>query len=48
MKITVLAGDGIGPEITDAALVVLKKTAQVFGLDISYDHQLMGGCAYDA
>lgn len=47
MKVTVLAGDGIGPEITDAALVVLKKTADVFGLDISYDHKLMGGCAYD-
>ena len=47
MKVTVLAGDGIGPEITDAALEVLKKTAEVFGLDISYDHKLMGGCAYD-
>ena len=31
MKVTVLAGDGIGPEITDAALEVLKKTAEVFG-----------------
>ena len=47
MKITVLAGDGIGPEITDAALAVMEKTAEVFGLDISYDHKLMGGCAYD-
>ena len=35
MKITVLAGDGIGPEITDAALVVLKKTAQVFSANQS-------------
>lgn len=43
MKITVLAGDGIGPEITDAALAVMEKTAEVFGLDISYDHKLMGG-----
>lgn len=47
MKVTVLAGDGIGPEITDAALEVMEKTADVFGLDISYDHKLMGGCAYD-
>ena len=47
MKVTVLAGDGIGPEITAAALEVLKTTAEVFGLDISYDHKLMGGCAYD-
>ena len=31
MKITVLAGDGIGPEITDAALVVLKRRPRSLG-----------------
>ena len=47
MKITVLNGDGIGPEIVGEAIRVLKKTAEVFQLDIEYDYKLMGGCAYD-
>lgn len=47
MKITVLNGDGIGPEIVGEAIRVLKKAAEVFQLDIEYDYKLMGGCAYD-
>ncbi len=47
MKITVLAGDGIGPEIIDAALEVMQATEKKFGLSIEYDRKLMGGCAYD-
>ncbi len=48
MKITILAGDGIGPEITDAALEVLKSVEKKCGLTLEYDKKLMGGCAYDA
>ena len=33
-KIAVLPGDGIGPEITEAALMVLDKAKEVFGIEI--------------
>ncbi len=47
MKIVVLAGDGIGPEITDAALEVMQAAAEKFNLKLEFDHKLMGGCAID-
>lgn len=43
-KVTVLPGDGIGPEVTDEAVKVLKAS----GADIEYDFGLVGGAAYDA
>lgn len=46
-KIVVLAGDGIGPEITSAAVEVLKKTAQKYGHKFDFDYRYMGGCAID-
>lgn len=46
--IVVLAGDGIGPEVTDEAKKVLNAVARKFGHEFLYDHQLMGGCAIDA
>lgn len=46
-KIVVLAGDGIGPEITSAAVGVLEKTAEIFGHTFEFDHKLLGGCAID-
>lgn len=48
MKITVLAGDGIGPEIVAAAKEVLDAAANKFKFQIEYDDQLIGGCAVDA
>lgn len=48
MKITVLAGDGIGPEITAAAVEVLQAAGKKFNLQLEFDPQLFGGCAYDA
>jgi 3-isopropylmalate dehydrogenase len=44
MKIAVLPGDGIGPEITAEAVKVLKA------LDLKFEMEqaLVGGCAYDA
>jgi 3-isopropylmalate dehydrogenase len=42
-KIVLLPGDGIGPEITAAAVRVLDQ----FG-DFEYDEQLIGGAAIDA
>ena len=44
-KIAVLPGDGIGPEITEAALMVLDKAKEVFGLEIETQKGLFGGCA---
>ena len=46
-KIVVLAGDGIGPEVTDEAKKVLDAVAGRFGHTFVFDHQLMGGCAID-
>ena len=46
-KIVVLAGDGIGPEVTDEAKKILDVVAEKFGHTFSYDHQLMGGRAID-
>ena len=48
MKITLLPGDGIGPEIIDAAVEVLNAVAEKHGLAFAYDHQLIGGAAFDA
>lgn len=38
-KIVVIPGDGIGGEITDAAVKVLKKTAAIYHLDLSLDQR---------
>ncbi len=47
-KITVLKGDGIGPEIVDEAIKVLNAAGEKFGFTTEYDFKLMGGCALDA
>lgn len=48
MKITLLPGDGIGVEIVAAAVEVMNAVAKKFELQLEYDKQLIGGCAYDA
>ncbi len=47
MKIGVIKGDGIGPEIVDEAMKVLDRTAEVFGHSFSYTQLLMGGASID-
>ena len=47
MKIAVLAGDGIGPEITAQAVRVLEVLARD-GLDVQTESALGGGAAVDA
>ena len=42
MKILVLPGDGIGPEITDTTLDVLKVVDQVHGLGLEFEHKDIG------
>ena len=46
-KITVLPGDGIGPDIVGETVKVLDAVAKKFGHTMVYDYQLMGGIAYD-
>lgn len=46
-NIVVLAGDGIGPEITAAAVQVLEKVGEKFGHKFNFDHKMLGGCAID-
>lgn len=46
-KITVLKGDGIGPEIVDECIKVLDKAGEKFGFSLDYDYQLLGGSAID-
>ncbi len=47
-KIVVLAGDGIGPEITREAVKVLRAVADKFGHQFELEEHLIGGCAIDA
>ncbi len=46
-NITVLRGDGIGPEIVNEAIKVLDKVAEKFGHEFVYTDVLMGGCSID-
>ena len=38
-KITVLKGDGIGPEIVDECVKVLDKAGEKFGFSFDYNYQ---------
>ncbi len=38
MRVAVIEGDGIGPEVTRAALEVLKAAATKFGLNIEFEY----------
>ena len=47
IKFAVLPGDGIGPEVMEVALDVLKNTGEKFGFELDYDHADIGGIAID-
>ncbi|HJP97739.1 MAG TPA: 3-isopropylmalate dehydrogenase [Rhodanobacteraceae bacterium] len=47
-RIVTLPGDGVGPEVTAAAVAVLQSVATHFGHDFSFDEHLIGGAAIDA
>jgi 3-isopropylmalate dehydrogenase len=46
-KITVLPGDGIGPEVTRQAVDVVKLVGKKYGHEFEIAEALMGGCAID-
>ncbi|PZA06969.1 MULTISPECIES: 3-isopropylmalate dehydrogenase [unclassified Meiothermus] len=47
-KIALLPGDGIGPEVTYAAVDVLKAADEVFGLGLEFEAFPFGGNAIDS
>ena len=46
-KIAVIAGDGIGPEVVEEAIKVLRKVEQLYGHRFEFEHGLFGGIAID-
>jgi len=46
--VTLLPGDGIGPEITEATKTVLKSLCERFDFNIELKEALIGGAAIDA
>jgi 3-isopropylmalate dehydrogenase len=46
--ITLLPGDGIGPEVTAGARAVLTAVARVYGHHFEFREAAIGGCAIDA
>lgn len=48
LKIAVLAGDGIGPEVMKVALTVLDRAGEKFGFRPDATEHLVGGAAIDA
>jgi 3-isopropylmalate dehydrogenase len=48
LKIAILAGDGIGPEVTNEAVNILKAVAEFGGHDFTFVPLLVGGVAIDA
>ena len=48
LKVLVVAGDGIGPEVTREAVKVLRSVAEVDGHDFQFSEALIGGAAIRA
>ena len=46
-KITVIKGDGIGPEIIDQTITVLEAVSEKCGISFTFKEEMMGGCAID-
>lgn len=47
-NIVILAGDGIGPEVTSEGVRVLEAIAKRFGHEFRFESHLIGGAAIDA
>ncbi len=45
LKLTILPGDGIGPEVTEQAVLVLQAVADGFGHQLQLQYKLIGGAA---
>jgi len=47
LKLAVLPGDGIGPEIIEQAIKSVKAVASKFGHELDYEYALTGAVAID-
>src|SRR5450755_4584776 len=45
LKILVTAGDGIGPEVTNESVAVLRQVAELGGHTLEFDAKRIGGVA---
>jgi 3-isopropylmalate dehydrogenase len=45
LKLTILPGDGIGPEVTEQAVIVLQAIADAFGHQLQLERKPIGGAA---
>ncbi len=48
LNLTILPGDGIGPEVTEQAVLVLHAVAEAFGHQLQLQHKNIGGAALAA
>ena len=46
-NVTVIPGDGIGPEIVAEAVKVLNAAGKKYDYELNYTKILMGGCSID-
>ncbi len=46
-KVVLLSGDGIGPEISDISINILKRLSQKYDFDIEINEEYFGGIAYE-
>src|SRR5512145_1379439 len=47
LKLAILPGDGIGPEIIEQAMKVVKAVVAKFNHELEYEYALTGACAID-
>jgi 3-isopropylmalate dehydrogenase len=47
-NIALIPGDGIGPEVTNAAVAVAEFVAKAFNVEFAFTSHLFGGCSYEA
>ena len=45
LNLTILPGDGIGPEVTQQGVQVLQAVADAFGHQLQLQHKNIGGAA---
>ena len=45
LRIVVLPGDGVGPEVTEQAVLVLREVANIHGHNFHFEEHLAGGAA---
>lgn len=47
-RLVVLPGEGIGPEVVEASLKILKKVSQLHHFSLTIDHRLIGKPAFES